>query len=255
MDAYWLGRADYESTWALQERLRQRVLAGGPEVLLLCEHPPVLTLGKSAAAAEVTTEAATLSAHGVAIVRSSRGGKVTYHGPGQLVVYPIVRLRQGLVHYIEALAGAAVAVAARLGIAARFERERVGVFVGARKLAAIGVHVTRRVTIHGMALNVTAEATAAFRQGWFLPCGELGGQVTSLAEERAQLARHAADEPTLTVESVGRALRVELTARLGALPRDLPGDVPNGLFDDLPGDLPDRLPDDLTGGLPDEPTR
>ena len=224
MDAYWLGRADYASTWALQERLRQRVLAGGPEVLLLCEHPPVLTLGKSAAAAEVTTEAATLSAHGVAIVRSSRGGKVTYHGPGQLVVYPIVRLRQGLVHYIEALAGAAVAVAARLGIAARFERERVGVFVGAKKLAAIGVHVTRRVAIHGMALNVTAEATAAFRQGWFLPCGELGAEVTSLAEELDPRASQAAE---LTVESVGRALRRELELRLAPLEAHEPVD-PSG---------------------------
>ena len=108
MDACWLGRADYESTWTLQERLRQRVLAGGPEVLLLCEHPPVLTLGKSATSTEVLADEATLATHGIAVVRSSRGGKVTYHGPGQLVVYPIVRLRHGLVRHIESLAGAAV---------------------------------------------------------------------------------------------------------------------------------------------------
>lgn len=220
MDAYWLGRADYEPIWTLQEKLRQRVLAGGPEALLLCEHPPVLTLGKSADAAEITVDAATLAAHGVAVVRTSRGGKVTYHGPGQLVVYPIVRLRHGLVRHIESLAGAAVATAAKLGIAAQFERQRVGVYIGEQKLAAIGVHVTRRVAIHGMALNVTSESTAVFRRGWFLPCGELGGKVTCLAEELAR--REPASpgrEPALL--AIAQMLHAELFARFDIPPSAL----------------------------------
>ncbi len=222
MDAYWLGRADYEAIWTLQEKLRQRVLAGGPEALLLCEHPPVLTLGKSADAAEITIDAATLAAHGVAVVRTSRGGKVTYHGPGQLVVYPIVRLRHGLVRHIEALAGAAVATAAKLGIAARFERERVGVYIGAQKLAAIGVHVTRRVAIHGMALNVTAQSTAVFRRGWFLPCGELGGQVTCLAEELARRGGPGpGPDPEPTLLAIAEALHGELFARFDIPPSAL----------------------------------
>lgn len=206
MEAYFLGRAEYEPTWQLQERLRQRVLAGGPEAVLLVEHPSVLTLGRSATPSDITAAAATLGEHGVAVVRSSRGGKVTYHGPGQLVLYPIVRLRQGVLHHVAALAAAAVAVAAQLGVAARFERERVGVFVGTRKLAAIGVHVQRRVAIHGLALNVTAEACAAFRRGWFLPCGELGGQVTCLAEE--------AGAP-VPVDSVAPTLLAALCGELG----------------------------------------
>lgn len=217
MDAYWLGRADYEPIWSLQEQLRQRVLAGGPETLLLCEHPPVLTLGKSAAADDIRADAALLAEHGVTVVRTSRGGKVTYHGPGQLVAYPIVRLRHGLVRHIESLAGAAVATAARLGITARFERERIGVYVGGQKLAAIGVHVTRRVAIHGMALNVTTESTAAFRRGWFLPCGELGGQVTSLAEEQARRRESDGAAPEPELAAIARALHAELSARLDVI--------------------------------------
>lgn len=210
LEAYWLGRADYESTWQLQERLRDRVLAGGPEALLVCEHPPVLTLGKSASTGDIMADPATLSAHGIAVVRTSRGGKVTYHGPGQLVLYPILRLRHGIVQHVAALAAAAVAVATQLGVAATFERERVGVFTFGRKLAAIGVHVKRRVTIHGLALNVTRESTAAFRHGWFMPCGELGGQATCLNE-------HTSTQ--LPLEAVAQRLAQALGA---ALDRPLP---------------------------------
>ena len=206
LDAYWLGRADYATTWQLQEQLRERVLAGGPEVLLLCEHPPVLTLGKSASSAEIMADATTLAAHGVTVQRTSRGGKVTYHGPGQLVIYPIVRLRHGIVHHVAALANAAVRVAAQLGVTAAFERERVGVFVAGRKLAAIGVHVQRRVTIHGLALNVTSESTAAFRHGWFWPCGELGGQVTCLNEHTTS---------PCSIEAVAQMLTTALGSELG----------------------------------------
>ena len=224
MEAYFLGRADYEMTWKLQERLRRRVLGGGPEVVLLVEHPPVLTLGRSALPSDITAAATTLGQGGVAVVRTSRGGKVTYHGPGQLVLYPIVRLRQGVVRHVEALAAAAVAVAAQLGVAATFERERVGVFVGARKLAAIGVHVQRRVAIHGMAVNVAAEACAAFRRGWFLPCGELGGQVTCLAEEVGQ--------PVLLTE-IGQRLLGALCGELGAAVPELQPATPSLLANSL----------------------
>jgi lipoyl(octanoyl) transferase len=183
-ELYWLGRAEYAPTWALQEELRRRVLQGGREAILFCEHPPVLTLGRSAQAADLLALDAAQAA-GVEVVRTSRGGQVTYHGPGQLVVYPVVRLRRGVLRHIEWLAAAAVAVAAEHGIDARFERARVGVWVGDRKLAALGVQVERRVAVHGLSLNVTREASAAFRRGWFVPCGIAGGQVTSLEESAA----------------------------------------------------------------------
>ena len=162
MEVYFLGRAPYQPTWELQERLRARVLRGGPEALLLCEHSPVLTLGRSATEADILAGRELLATHGVEVQRSSRGGQVTYHGPGQLVVYPIVRLQRGVVAHVEWLAGAAIDLAASYGLSAHFDRDQVGVWLGRRKLAAIGVHVSRRVTIHGMSINIRREASLSF---------------------------------------------------------------------------------------------
>lgn len=211
-ELFWLGRADYEPTWALQERLRRRVHAGGREAVLFCEHPPVLTLGRSAQAADLLAGEAALATAGVQVVRTSRGGQVTYHGPGQLVVYPVVRLRRGVLHHIEWLAAAAIETASEHGIAARFERAHVGVWVGAAKLAALGVHIERRVAVHGLSLNVTREATSAFRHGWFVPCGLVGSQVTSL-EEAASSAVTGATPPTV------RAVAAQMARALARDPR------------------------------------
>lgn len=191
-DFYWLGRAAYAPTWELQEWLRAQVLAGGREAVLLCEHEPVLTLGRSTRPEDLLVPESVLTAHDVACIRTSRGGRATYHGPGQLVVYPVVRLRHGVLRHVEWLAAAAVAVAAVHGITAAFSREVVGVFVGEEKLAAIGVQVSRRVAIHGLALNVTRESTAPFRTGWFRPCGVAVPRVTSL-EEQAPLPAQSPD--------------------------------------------------------------
>jgi lipoyl(octanoyl) transferase len=214
---YFLGRAPYEETWALQERLRAQILAGGDEALLLCEHPPIVTLGRSAAASDVLVDAATLAARGIACLRTSRGGQVTYHGPGQLVAYPVVRLRRGVVAHVEWLAAAAVEVAQALGVPAEFRRDKVGVFVGSRKLAAIGVQVSRRVAIHGMALNVTSAASAVLSAGWFIPCGQAGGQAISL-EEAAQTAPLVEPGPPLSVESLAEPLAAALCRRAGLPP-------------------------------------
>lgn len=194
MNALWLGRVPYRPAWDLQERLCAQVQAGGPEVLLLCEHDPVITLGHSATDADLLAPPAALASQGIACVRTSRGGQATYHGPGQLVLYPIVRLGKdrGVVAHVQALGQAAAEVAAGLGVVASFCRDPVGVFVGARKLAAIGVKVQRRVTLHGLALNVDSEAAAAFRRALFVPCGRAGAPVTSLEEESGQALSPAA---------------------------------------------------------------
>jgi lipoyl(octanoyl) transferase len=186
IEVYYLEEAPYQETWELQERLRARVLSGGPETLLLCEHRPVLTLGRNADPADILAEGSALCDSGVERIRSNRGGCVTYHGPGQLVAYPVVRLRRGVVAHVEWLAAAAIELAAQFGVCAEFCRERIGVFVGPRKLAAIGVHVSRRVAIHGLALNITRAATSAFEHGWFVPCGEPSGQAVSLQEALAE---------------------------------------------------------------------
>jgi lipoyl(octanoyl) transferase len=180
----WLGRVEYGDAVARMEALRARILDGdaSAETLLLVEHAPVITLGRRARAEHVLASEAALAARGVTVARSSRGGDVTYHGPGQLVAYPVMRLQTGVVDHVQRLANAAMAVAARFGIAARFDRARPGVWAatptGEAKLAAVGVHVHRRVAIHGLALNVT-NALDAF--DLIIPCGLYDVRVTSIA--------------------------------------------------------------------------
>jgi lipoate-protein ligase B len=176
----WLGRIGYAAAVELQESLRKRILDGddAAETLLLLEHDPVITLGRSARAANVLASDELLRARGIERVVSSRGGDVTYHGPGQLVAYPVMRLRRGIVAHVEALARAVVTLAAADGITAEFRRDCPGVWVGDAKLAAFGIHVHRRVAIHGVALNV-ATALDAFEL--IVPCGLRHTRVTSLA--------------------------------------------------------------------------
>jgi lipoate-protein ligase B len=177
-----LGRVDYAEACALQESLRRRILDGdqAAERLLLVEHPPVITLGRSAKKEHLLVGEAELRARGVGLAPSSRGGDITYHGPGQLVAYPVMRLRSGVVAHVEALARAAVAVARGFGVEARFRRDSPGVWIGERKLASIGVHVHRRVAIHGLALNVAATLDAF---SLIVPCGLAGARMTSLSAE------------------------------------------------------------------------
>ena len=175
-----LGRVAYADAVARMEALRARILDGDTtaETLLLLEHDPVITLGRRAHAEHIVASRELLAARGVAVAESSRGGDVTYHGPGQLVAYPVMRLRGGVVDHVCRLATAAIAVAADFGIEARFDRARPGVWAGDAKLAAVGVHVHRRVAIHGLALNVT-NALDAF--DLIVPCGLRDVKVTSIA--------------------------------------------------------------------------
>jgi lipoyl(octanoyl) transferase len=191
----WLGRVPYADTTREQERLRAAVLAGtGPETFLFCEHDPVITLGRSARPANVLVSRAVLAARGVAVAESARGGDVTYHGPGQLVGYPVVRLRHGVLGHVTAMAHAVAAVLGELGIAALWRRDRPGLWVGDAKICAVGVHVRRGVAIHGFALNVSSGQTEGSAGGGvgaggfdgfalIVPCGLAGARVTSIARE------------------------------------------------------------------------
>jgi lipoyl(octanoyl) transferase len=175
----WLGRVEYLDAVHLMESQRARILDGSAgDVLFLLEHAPVVTLGRSAKREHVLATEEGLRARGITLATSSRGGDVTYHGPGQLVAYPVMRLSDGVVAHVERLAGAAVDVAAQFSVEARFDRARPGVWVGDEKLAAVGVHVHRRVAIHGLSLNVTT-APSAFQV--IVPCGLRDARVTSLA--------------------------------------------------------------------------
>jgi lipoyl(octanoyl) transferase len=175
----WLGRVSYRRTWTLQEELRRRILDGcGGDTLLLLEHEPVITLGRHADPTNVLLPEGELCARGVELVETSRGGDVTYHGPGQLVGYPVFRLRRGLVHHLETLAEALCALCAEEGVVAEWRRDPVGVWVGAAKLVAFGVHVHRNVALHGFAFNVSTPLEAFDA---IVPCGLRHTGVTSLA--------------------------------------------------------------------------
>jgi len=202
----WLGRIPFAEAVAVQERARAAIVRGdGPETLLFAEHDPVVTLGRWARDASLLVSRADLARRGVACHRASRGGDVTYHGPGQLVGYPIVRLRQGVVAHVSAMARAVVAVLAELGIESAWRRETPGVWVGDAKICAFGVHVRNRVAMHGFALNV-ANDLAGF--DLIVPCGIAGARVTSIG--RALRADARAPALHVLASRVAAALGSEL---------------------------------------------
>lgn len=170
------GRIDYEQGLALQaEVVARREVGALGDTLLVLEHEPVYSAGRHA-----DVDAHVLDAHGIPVVRVDRGGDVTYHGPGQVVVYPILRLTgpRRVRAYVTALEQACIDVAAGHGIAAHTVADRPGVWIGDDKLAAIGVRVRRGATSHGLAFNVTTDL-ADF--GGIVPCGIRDGGVCSLA--------------------------------------------------------------------------
>jgi lipoyl(octanoyl) transferase len=174
-----LGLIEYTAAAALQERLREGVQAGAhDEVLLLLEHPPVYTLGRRSEPAELPMGEAWYRAQGIDVVRTTRGGKVTYHGPGQLVGYPIVRT-DDVASYVRTLEEAIVATLALEGIEAhrRPGVKWTGAWVGERKIASIGVHVSRGVTMHGFAVNVDDDLQPF---EWVVACGLGDVRMTSI---------------------------------------------------------------------------
>jgi len=179
-----LGRAPYEPTVRLQERLHARVREAHEEraYLVLVEHdPPVITLGRGAEEAHVTASRERLAAEGVQVHPSQRGGDVTYHGPGQLVAYPILRLDlhgRDVHGYLRDLETVLLGVLARFGVEGRRAEGRTGAWVGQEKIAAIGVAVRRWVTWHGLALNVSPRLE---HFDLIVPCGIRDRGVTSLS--------------------------------------------------------------------------
>ncbi|MGQ9532490.1 MAG: lipoyl(octanoyl) transferase LipB, partial [Desulfotomaculales bacterium] len=178
------GRREYAATWRLQERLRRLRRAGKiPDTLVLVEHPHVYTIGRAGGWEYLLVAREVLEARGVPVLEVDRGGSITYHGPGQLAGYPILDLRRhGFdVHRLLRRYESAISHAlARFGVSARTMPGYTGVWVGAAKIAAIGVGVREGVTMHGFALNVDPDL-AYF--DLIVPCGLRGRSVTSLARE------------------------------------------------------------------------
>jgi lipoyl(octanoyl) transferase len=184
-----LGTIEYRAAYALQERIRTARQQGElPDVLLLLEHAPVYTRGRRSAPGELPMGEEWYAMQGIEIVETDRGGRVTYHGPGQLVGYPIVGVDDVLA-YVRLIERALVAALADEGIAARARPDDgpdyTGVWVGERKIASIGVHVQRGVATHGFAVNVENDLQPF---GWIIPCGLDNVQMTSLIKETGRLA-------------------------------------------------------------------
>ncbi len=191
-----LGRVEYEATWGLQRRLQQRLIAAKraeppeavPHVLLLVEHPHVFTLGKSGERAHLLADETHLSRLGATFVPVDRGGDITYHGPGQLVVYPVFDLGRfftDIHRYLRTLEEAVVLTCADYGLAAGRVAGRTGVWIEAgtereRKVCAFGVRCSRWVTMHGLALNLNTDLSYF---GHIVPCGIADRGVTSRAAE------------------------------------------------------------------------
>jgi lipoyl(octanoyl) transferase len=179
-----LGTVPYRPTWELQDELaEQRRARRIGDRLLLLEHFPVYTIGRGGDEANMLASPERLREIGAELIRIDRGGDITFHGPGQIVAYPIVELRDplDLRRYVRVLEAAVIDTAARFGVSADRLPGHPGIWVdGARKLAAIGVRVKRGVTTHGLALNVSTDLR------WFeemIPCGIRDKGVTSLARE------------------------------------------------------------------------
>jgi lipoyl(octanoyl) transferase len=207
-----LGTLEYREALGVQERVREaRQREVVPDVLLALEHWPVYTRGRRSGSDELPMGEEWYRLQGIDVVDTDRGGKVTYHGPGQLVGYPIVRVDDVLA-YVRLLERVLVAVLAEEGIVARARPtegpEFTGVWVGERKIASIGVHVARGVTTHGFAINVENDLQPF---NWIVPCGLTNVRMTSVIAETARGAGQ--------MKCVRRRSAVELARALGVRQR------------------------------------
>lgn len=198
-----LGRVDYEPTWRAMQRFTEERDEQTPDEIWFLEHPPVYTLGMNASPAHV------LAPGDIPIVQIDRGGQVTYHGPGQLVVYPLIDIRRaklGVRDLVTALERSVIDYAAELGVASECRREAPGVYVDNRKLASVGIRIRRHSSYHGIAINVNLDTEPFTRIN---PCGYAGLEVTRLAD----LTR------VKTVEEAANGLEPHLLRALGFQPQ------------------------------------
>jgi lipoyl(octanoyl) transferase len=220
LDAVWLGRIGYREAWQLQKELvDQRAEGAIADRLLLLEHDAVLTLGRQASEAHVLASPRELRRRGIEVIRVERGGEVTYHGPGQLVAYPIIRLadRGILVRpLVAALEEAMIETCARLGVETFRRDGHPGCWVDGgrgrphRKIGALGLRIERGVSYHGIALNIDSD----LRDFELIdPCGEPGLVSTSVAEE---LGRSAEPPTTEAVQRAGAIFAEAFAAAIGA---------------------------------------
>ncbi|MBB5346818.1 lipoyl(octanoyl) transferase LipB [Desulfoprunum benzoelyticum] len=179
-----LGLVDYQAVHQLQLRLVAARLAGAEDdVILVTEHPPVFTLGRRGRRDHLLVSESFLAAHGIELIHIERGGDITYHGPGQLVIYPVLdlrRLRRSITEHVGALEELMLRLAADCGVTAVRDGRGRGIWCGGAKLGSVGIAVRHGVACHGLALNVAPDLLPFT---WINPCGLSGVRMTSLARE------------------------------------------------------------------------
>ncbi len=183
-----IGQCRYVPTLELQEELvAKRKMGSIRDTVIFVEHEPVFTLGRNAKEENVLLSREEIEKRGVDVVEIGRGGDVTYHGPGQAVVYPIIDLKargKGVLWYVNSLEQIVIEVLSDFGIVAEGGREDRGVWIGNDKIAALGVRITRGVTMHGFALNVKLDMQP---YSWIVPCGIYGKGVTSMTLSKQEV--------------------------------------------------------------------
>jgi len=192
--------------------VRARQAGEIPDTLLLLEHTPTITLGRGSAETDLISTEAQLRERRIAVERVDRGGEITYHAPGQLVGYPILDLRghgQDLHRYLRDLEEVIIQTLADYGLSGKRVAGRTGVWVDDRKIAAIGIKVSRWVSMHGFALNITTDLTP-FRHD-FVPCGIHDRDVASLAELLPERCPTRADVESSLLKSFARIFEMEIT--------------------------------------------
>ncbi|HUB26402.1 MAG TPA: lipoyl(octanoyl) transferase LipB [Tepidisphaeraceae bacterium] len=205
-----LGMIPYRAAWALQEQIHSEVAAGGDGRLLLLEHPPVITIGRRPEGAKnLLASEESLSRLGVELVHSDRGGDITFHGPGQLVAYPIIRLNDHALSvggYVRLLQETVIAALAEFGVKTHRDSDAIGVWTeDGAKICAIGVRIRRGISMHGLALNVSTDLSFF---NLIVPCGLAGRPVTSL--------RKILGDSVPTMDRVKEQLAVALERELSA---------------------------------------
>lgn len=204
-----LGLRPYREVWELQHRLHEAIREGRePDTWIFVEHPPVVTLGRQAKQGNVLLSPELLTARGVDLIQIERGGDVTYHGPGQLVVYPIRKLERfrEVVPLVRALESAVIAAVGRFGVTAERWSEHAGVWVGRNQICAIGLAVQKMVSLHGIALNVSTELDY---DRLINPCGLTDRGITSIVRETGRSVTIAEVKPVL-IEELERSFDVSL---------------------------------------------
>jgi lipoyl(octanoyl) transferase len=189
-----LGEVEYRDGMVLQDRVRRARQADAvPDVMLLLEHPPVYTRGRRSEPGELPMGEDWYRAQGIDVIQSDRGGKLTYHGPGQLVGYPIMRITD-VGAYLRTMEQAIIAALADEGVSAIIRDGLTGVWVQDRKIGSIGVHVSRGVTTHGFAINVQNDLQPF---AWVVPCGLEGVHMTSVIKETGGAPGEAGSDEAL----------------------------------------------------------